>query len=67
VGSRYVAFVEASEGLLLGGVKEHRSIPFDSKADAEQWLATVVAANRAAGRKVGPSGVVTRFPKPCRA
>jgi hypothetical protein len=55
--SSYKAWVEAESGLLLGGVKVHRSIPFTTRADAESWRQLVVKGNKDAGRKVGSSDV----------
>lgn len=48
----FVAVVEAKEGLLLGGVKKHRSSAFEEKEHAQSWAKTVCQSNVAAGRKL---------------
>lgn len=45
--------VEASSGLLLGGVKTHRSIFFADPRDAVRWCVVVADGNKKAGRHVG--------------
>lgn len=60
---RYKAYIRAAKGTLLGGVKEHRSIPFDTLAEAQNWLDVCVKTNKEAGRKLSEYGVVVASPK----
>lgn len=46
----YKGVVKATQGVLLGGVKEHQSSWFDTREDAESWLETVIEINNTAGR-----------------
>lgn len=48
----YQGVAVAESGVLLGGVKVHKSSPFDSKRDAEKWLDVVIETNKEAGRKI---------------
>lgn len=46
----FIGIVKIKKGYLLGGVKEHRSIPFAKKEDAESWVEVVYSTNVACGR-----------------
>ena len=54
----YVGVAEAGEGLLLGGVKVHRSAHFETQAMAESWLSAVKRGNKEADRDVAALRVV---------
>ena len=54
----YYGVVRAGKGFLLGGVKEHRSVRFPYKKDAEDWVDTVKKVNLASGRDVCSTAVV---------
>jgi hypothetical protein len=55
----YKARIRAMSGLLLGGVKEHVSSPFETREQAEAWLAVVIQGNREAGRDVDGGQILT--------
>ena len=46
----YIGYVEASTGLLLGGVTKHRSARFTKFADAVKWCEVIVKGNLQAKR-----------------
>jgi hypothetical protein len=48
----YVGVVKAGEGLLLGGVKVAKSVRFEDKRDALDWVDTTESVNRKANRDV---------------
>ena len=41
----YKAIIRAKTGLLLGGVKTHTSIYFDTREDADNWARVIIATN----------------------
>ena len=56
---RYKGFVKAKEGyLLLGGVPQHTSFPFDNPQDALDWTESAVESNIKADRMVEDSGII---------
>ena len=55
---KYRGVVEASSGLLLGGVRRHVSSQFDTKAEAQAWIEAILEGNR--NNKVGRSYVMSR-------
>lgn len=54
----YYGVVRAGKGFLFGGVKEHRSVRFPTKQDAEDWVYTVKTSNLKGGRDVCSTAVV---------
>ena len=55
----YYATVTARVGMLLGGVRVHRSSRFETAAMARDWLEVVIAGNNDAGA-VPNEGTITR-------
>lgn len=53
----YYAQISARSGVLLGGVKVHRSSSFERKEDAEVLGETMVEINKSAHRDVQLDGV----------
>jgi len=47
----FIGKVKAEEGLLLGGVVNHRSARFSEFKQAVRWCDIVIAENKEAGRK----------------
>ena len=47
----FIGKVKAEEGLLLGGVVNHRSARFSEFKQAVHWCDTAIAENKKAGRK----------------
>lgn len=59
--SLFKAFVIAEKGdWLLGGVKKHVSIAFDTREEAEKWLVTVIDVNRHARHRIADSGIIRK-------
>lgn len=53
----YVAYLRASTGVLIGGVKYHISTRFETQEQAQDWLDVIYASNKLAGRNIGEHGV----------
>lgn len=53
----YVATIHAVTGLLLGGVKNHSSAPFETWDMAEGWYSVAIQANKEEGRNVKNVGI----------
>jgi hypothetical protein len=48
----FIGVVKAGEGLLLGGVKVAKSVRFEDKQDALNWVKFTEGTNRKANRNV---------------
>lgn len=55
----FIAELNAKSGLLLGGVKKHKSAPFIYRINAEHWLAQAINVNSRAGNAVGETAIKT--------
>lgn len=59
--TKYQAVLHSGPGkFLLGGVRAHRSIWFDAKADAAAWLQQAVETNEGAGNDVVAPSIVEK-------
>ena len=56
---QYQAYV-LGKTILLGGRKEHRSIWFNTKKLAGDWLSVIKKGNKDANRIVAKSGIMSR-------
>jgi len=54
----FFAVVRAGTGVLLGGVREHKSSRFARERDADSWAETVSRTNEEAGRDVRSISIV---------
>ena len=59
---RYRGVVKAGKGVLIGGVKEHVSIWFNTKKDAERWLEVIKEGNEDADRDVASATIQSKNP-----
>jgi hypothetical protein len=55
----FIGVVKAGEGLLLGGVKVAKSVRFEDKQDALNWVKFTEGTNRKANRNVRSAEVET--------
>lgn len=46
---QYAGYVRAKSGLVLGGVKANRSVPFKTREEATAWLLQAIQVNKDAG------------------
>ncbi len=56
----YYGEITAGKGLLLGGVKKHTSIGFQTKQEAENWLYQAKQANQDAQRDMLSCEIISK-------